>query len=114
GVISMRGNWPLVPTMDVVVPHARRMDDMLAILQVIVADDATPRGDFWRMQDWLTIPPVTQHRPKSYRELADPAALRGRRLGVPKMYINGDAPAGVWEPVRTRDSVIAQWRAARA
>lgn len=25
GVISMRGNWPLVPTMDVVVPHTRTM-----------------------------------------------------------------------------------------
>jgi hypothetical protein len=29
GVISLRGNWPLVPTMDVVVPHARTMTDLL-------------------------------------------------------------------------------------
>src|SRR5213078_3481483 len=55
GVISMRGNWPLVPTMDVVVPHARSMDDMFAVLDVIVADDTTARGDFWRMQNWLKI-----------------------------------------------------------
>ena len=39
GVISVRGNWPLVPTMDVVVPHTRTMADMLEVLDVIVADD---------------------------------------------------------------------------
>jgi amidase len=114
GVISMRGNWPLVPTMDVVVPHARSMDDLFAILDVIVRDDADPRGDFWRMQTWLEIPPATAHRPKAYAELTDRGALRGRRLGVPKMYINADAQAGSWEPVKTRESVVAQWNQARA
>ena len=29
GVISTRGNWPLVPTMDVVVPHTRTMACLL-------------------------------------------------------------------------------------
>jgi amidase len=48
GVISVRGNWPLVPTMDVVVPHARCMADLLEVLDVIVADDAETRGDLWR------------------------------------------------------------------
>ncbi|HEY5843201.1 MAG TPA: amidase family protein, partial [Mycobacterium sp.] len=48
GVISVRGNWPLVPTMDVVVPHTRTMADMLEVLDVIVADDPDTRGDFWR------------------------------------------------------------------
>jgi amidase len=114
GVISMRGNWPLVPTMDVVVPHTRSMDDMFAVLDAIVAEDAEPRGDFWRMQKWLAIPPATAYRPKTYRDLADGAALRGRRLGVPRMYVNQDARSDVWEPVRTRESVIAQWREARA
>ena len=42
GVISTRGGWPLVPTMDVVVPHTRTMADMLEVLDVIVADD--PNG----------------------------------------------------------------------
>ncbi|MGB8503955.1 MAG: amidase family protein, partial [Mycobacterium sp.] len=50
GVISVRGNWPLVPTMDVVVPHTRTMADMLEVLDVIVADDPDTRGDFWREQ----------------------------------------------------------------
>ena len=48
GVISVRGNWPLVPTMDVVVPHTRTMADLLEILDVIVADDAQTRGDLDR------------------------------------------------------------------
>jgi amidase len=114
GVISVRGNWPLVPTMDVVVPHARRIADLFEILDVIVADDAEPRGDFWRMQKWLEIPAATKHRPKSYRDLADGAALKGVRLGIPKIYINADLQADAWEPVRTRESVLAQWREARA
>ena len=49
GVISARGNWPLVPTMDVVVPHTRSIPDMLELLDVIVADDGETRGDFWRV-----------------------------------------------------------------
>src|SRR5262249_20296000 len=32
GVISMRGNWPLFATMDVVVPHTRTMADLLEVL----------------------------------------------------------------------------------
>ena len=56
GVISVRGNWPLVPTMDVVVPHTRTMADMLEVLDVIVADDPDTRGDFWRVQPWVEIP----------------------------------------------------------
>jgi amidase len=113
GVISMRGNWPLVPTMDVVVPHTRSMADLFEILDVIVAEDSEPRGDFWRMQPWLQIPAATAHRPRTYRDLADGAALRGRRLGVPKMYINADPQTGTWAPVETRSSVVAQWRKAR-
>ena len=56
GVISVRGNWPLVPTMDVVVPHTRSMADLLEVLDVIVADDAQTRGDFWRVQPWVEVP----------------------------------------------------------
>ena len=39
GLISMRGNWQLVPTMDVVAPRTRTMKDMLEVLDAIVADD---------------------------------------------------------------------------
>ena len=111
GVISVRGNWPLVPTMDVVVPHTRTMADLLQVLDVIVADDDTTRGDFWRTQPWVAIPAASAVRPPSYPALADPDGLRGRRLGVPRMYIDADVDAP--HPIETRPSVVACWQAAR-
>jgi amidase len=120
GVISVRGNWPLVPTMDVVVPHTRTMADLLEVLDVIVADDAETRGDFWRAQPWVALPTASAVRPDSYPTL--PAAdLLGLRIGVPRMYINADPDAGTGTTIGgstgrridTRDSVIALWEQAR-
>ncbi|MFY9712913.1 MAG: amidase [Microbacterium sp.] len=125
GVISVRGNWPLVPTMDVVVPHTRNVADLLEVLEVIVADDVEARGDFWRVQPWVAIPPASSLRPASYPELAVDAAsaLAGTRVGIPRMYINADPDAGTAESpgiggptgrrIDTRASIIAQWEAAR-
>ena len=124
GVISVRGNWPLTPTMDVVVPFARTMADLLEVLDVIVAPDPDTRGDLWRLQPWVPIPPVTAVRPPSYLALAaEPDALAGKRFGVPRMYINADPAAGTsaapgiggptGQRIHTRDSVIALWQQAR-
>ena len=96
GLISTRGGWPLVPTMDVVVPHARSMADLLEVLDVLVAEDPDARGDFWRSQPWVPLPSVDEIRPPSFRSWRqDPEALRGKRFGVPRMYVNGDPDAGV-------------------
>lgn len=124
GVISTRGNWPLVPTMDVVVPHTRTMADLLEVLDVIVADDAETRGDFWRAQPWVPLPPTSAVRPSSYPALtADAASLAGARIGVPRMYINADPDAGTaahpgiggptGQRIDTRPSVVDRWSAAR-
>jgi amidase len=129
GVISVRGNWPLVPTMDVVVPHTRSMADLLEVLDVIVADDANTRGDFWRVQPWVEIPAASSLRPSSYPALAPAGAhaarsvLKGKRLGVPAMYVNADPDAGTGEKpgiggqtgrrIHTRGSVMELWEAAR-
>ncbi|MER7798566.1 amidase [Microbacterium sp. NPDC096154] len=122
GVVSVRGNWPLVPTMDVVVPHTRSMADLLELLDVIVADDPVTRGDFWRSQPWVHIPSASATRPTSYRALAASASLTGRRIGVPRMYIGADPDAGTGGPgiggptgqrVETRPSVLELWRQAR-
>ena len=124
GIISVRGNWPLTPTMDVVVPFARTMEDLLEVLDVIVADDPETRGDLWRMQPWVPIPSASSVRPATYRELAaKPDALAGKRFGVPRMYINADPEAGTSENpgiggptgqrIHTRPSVIALWEQAR-
>ncbi|MFJ1869714.1 amidase [Streptomyces sp. NPDC088097] len=129
GVISVRGNWPLVPTMDVVVPHTRTMADLLELLDVIVADDPLTRGDLWRAQPWIPLPAASQVRPVSYPALAPTGAeaaagaLAGKRVGVPRMYINADPDAGsnpgggiggqTGRRIDTRPSVIALWEAAR-
>ena len=130
GVISVRGNWPLVPTMDVVVPHTRTMADLAEVLDVIVADDEQSRGDFWRVQPWVEIPKASAVRPDSYAALlpesvaAAQTVLAGKRLGVPRMYINADDEAGTnpnggiggptGQRVETRASVMEAWTAARA
>ncbi len=125
GVISVRGNWPLVPTMDVVVPHTRTMADLLEVLDVIVADDHDTRGDFWRVQPWVDVPAASSVRPQSYPALAgDASVLAGRRLGVPRMYVNADPEAGtgpgpglggpLGQRIETRASVIDLWQRMRA
>ena len=124
GVISVRGNWPLTPTMDVVVPYARTMADLLDVLDVVVAEDPDKRGDLWRLQPWVPIPSVTSVRPASYAALAvGSASLAGKRFGVPRMYINADPEAGTSEKpgiggptgqkIHTRATVIELWQAAR-
>ncbi|MDQ0771242.1 amidase [Pseudarthrobacter defluvii] len=129
GVISVRGNWPLVPTMDVVVPHTRTMADLLEILDAVVADDPQTRGDFWRVQPWVPVPKTSAVRPPSYIALGvtDSAAaagvLAGKRLGVPRMYVNADPEAGSAEApgiggptgqrIETRESILELWAAAR-
>jgi amidase len=125
GVISTRGNWPLVPTMDVVVPHTRTMADLLEVLDVIVADDAETRGDFWRAQPWVKLPAASAVRPESYTALAagTARALVGARVGIPRMYINADPDAGsaaspgiggpTGRRIETRASIIERWEAAR-
>lgn len=123
GVISVRGNWPLVPTMDVVVPHTRTMADLLEVLDVIVADDAETRGDFWRAQPWVPLPRSSEVRPVSYLALTGQASLDGARIGIPRMYINADPDAGTaahpgiggptGRRIETRDSVVERWEAAR-
>ena len=130
GVISVRGNWPLVPTMDVVVPHTRTMADMCEVLDVLVADDPNPRGDLWRTQPWVKIRPASNVRPKSYPALlprdrdAARQTLAGKRFGVPRMYVNADPEAGVGEGlgiggatgqrIETRQSILDLFRAAGA
>ena len=123
GVISVRGNWPLVPTMDVVVPHTRTMADLLEVLDVIVADDAQTRGDFWRVQPWVALPAASAVRPPSYPAVADGASVAGARIGVPRMYLGTDPDAGTGEggiggptgqAIVTRPSVLDLWARARA
>ena len=109
GVLSIRGNWPLFPARDVVVPHTRSMPDMLRLLDVLVQDDPITRGDFWRNQSVVALPKPSEHRPASYLQLADSASLKGKRFAVPKMYL-GEDPAF---PIAVRASILELWQAAK-
>jgi amidase len=123
GLISTRGGWPLVPTMDVVVPHTRSMADLLEVLDVVVSEDPYTRGDFWRSQPWVSIPRVDEIRPPSYPALAaGREALAGKRFGVPRMYVNADVDAGIGatgiggptgQRIETRPSVLELFDAMR-
>jgi amidase len=98
GVISVRGNWPLTPTMDrggALCPHHGRP---LGSADLVWPTMPTPVGDLWRLQPWVPIPKASEVRPASYLELAAKAdSLKGKRLGVPRMFIqqglNWQAPA---------------------
>jgi amidase len=109
GLISIRGNWPLSPTCDVVVPYARSVDDLLMLLDVLVVDGADHAGDFWRTQSVVELPLPSTVRPDSFLELELPD-LRGVRLGAPRMFL-GDDPHKA-NPVVVRPSVLALWRRA--
>lgn len=109
GIVSIRGNWPLFPSRDVVVPYTRTMPDLLRLLDVLVQDDPETRGDFWRCQDVVPLPVPSEHRPESYLDLERPGALAGRRVAVPAMYLGEDPEV----PIRLRPSVRELWERAR-
>ncbi|WP_291049599.1 amidase [Herbiconiux sp.] len=111
GVLSIRGNWPLRPSCDVVVPHTRTVADLLRLLDVLAVDDPDRSGDFWRQQSAVALPapedvlphPVSRPRPDR---------LDGLRIGVPRLYLGeDDAPL---DPPAIRPSVRALWDRAAA
>lgn len=106
GVVSIRGNWPLRPTCDVVVPHTRSVDDLAVLLDVIAVPDPDRTGDFWRAQTAVALPSPEQVLPKPVAR-PRPDRLDGLRIGVPRLYLGTD-PVPVDPPV-LRPSVRALW-----
>lgn len=109
GMLSLRGNWPLRPTCDVVVPHTRTVGDLLLLLDVLTEADPNQEGEFWRQQNVVDLPQPDQvfRRPVSRPR---PERLNGMRIGVPKMYIGEDQEAV--DPPVIRPSVRKLWDAA--
>lgn len=87
GLISIRGNWPLYPTCDVVVPHTRCVDDLLVILDTLTVKDGDTIGDFWRDQPYVQTRERWLQRPSSFSGIKDRRCLSGKRIAVPAMYI---------------------------
>lgn len=123
GVLSIRGNWPLRPTCDVVVPHTRTVDDLMIVLDVIAVDDLCAQclmilldvlavddpvrtGDFWREQRAVELPsPDSVFQRPIARERSP--RLDGIRIGVPRMYIGEDLE--MTDPPVIRPSVRTLW-----
>lgn len=112
GLISIRGNWPLFPLRDVVVPHTRTVGDLFAVLDQVVATDPRTDGDFWRNQKVVRLPVVESVRPATFNQLADRNALRGKRIAVPTMYLGKDSTLS--NPITVRPSILALWEKAAA
>jgi Asp-tRNA(Asn)/Glu-tRNA(Gln) amidotransferase A subunit family amidase len=84
GMLSCRGLVPLYITCDVPSPYARSVSDMLALLDVIAVPDEDTKGDFYREQNWVPIPGPPEIE---YSSLKNANALKGKRVGVPNMYV---------------------------
>jgi Asp-tRNA(Asn)/Glu-tRNA(Gln) amidotransferase A subunit family amidase len=111
GLLSCRGLCPLYITCDVPAPYARSMSDMLDILGVIATEDPDTTGDFIREQKHISIPKPSV---TDYQALKSSDALRGKRIGVPKMYIGGlDSDPHAKHPYVSSE-VIARWKTTEA
>ncbi|KAF1980131.1 amidase signature enzyme, partial [Bimuria novae-zelandiae CBS 107.79] len=106
-VLSCRGLWPLYVTCDVSVPLARSVEDMLSILDVIGTPEQEMKSDFWREQ---TIGKLPIPRKLDYPSLAQPESLRGKRIGVPKMYIGEQDSDPHAKPTFVGADVIDVWK----
>lgn len=88
GLISIRGNWPLYPTCDVVVPHTRTISDLLILLDVLTRQDPETIGDFWRDQPFVRLPePQWISSPRKFVTAKDKGYLRGNRIAVPQIFL---------------------------
>ncbi|CAG8000707.1 unnamed protein product [Penicillium salamii] len=115
GLLPLRGVWPLYATCDVLVPHTRTVGDLLHVLDVLAVSDPTPKGDFYQEQKLVSLPSIDTIRPKSFSSLRDSSSLRGKRIGVPSMYIGGDQSSlNAASQLKTRPSIINLWQQARS
>lgn len=110
-VISPRGVWPLYPTCDVIVPQTRTVEDMLQVLDILTAKDPRGHENFWAQQTYVSIKEV--ERPRSFLDLSQETAncLRGKRLAVPKMFINSPDPKA--KPTFVSHEVLTLWQQTR-
>jgi Asp-tRNA(Asn)/Glu-tRNA(Gln) amidotransferase A subunit family amidase len=107
GILSCRGLVPLYITCDVPTPYTRSVSDMLALLDVIAVPEEETKGDFYREQKWVHIPGP----PKiDYSSLKNENALKGKRIGIPKMYIGEKDSDPHAKSTYVSPEVIAVWQ----
>lgn len=109
GLLSLEGVFPLYPTCDVLVPLTRTMDDMLRVLDILAVNVSKTTGDFWNEQPFIPLPTADQTRPDSFVGLKDEQSLRGKRLGIPSMYLEAKDSASM----SIRPSMVKLWQSAK-
>lgn len=114
GLLPLRGVFPLYPTCDVLVPHTRTVEDLFQVLDVLGVSDPAPVGDFFNEQPFVQLPSMENIRPESFKTLKDGSSLKGKRIGVPSMYMGGDdSSISPVSKVKTRSSIIKLWQEAK-
>jgi Asp-tRNA(Asn)/Glu-tRNA(Gln) amidotransferase A subunit family amidase len=111
GIVSCRGLWPLYVTCDTPVPFARSIEDLLDITAVIAEPDPETKGDFWREQQHIELPRPTEVH---YPSLTQADALKGKRIGVPKLYVGQQDSDPHAKPTVVSKDVIDLWGKAKA
>ena len=112
GTVSIRGNWPLFALRDVVVPYARSLSDLALVIREIAKPDPLREGDLWREQPHIEISGASAAWACDPAQALTKGGLRGKRIGVPKMYVGRDS--GACQPIVLRDSVQRLWEEAEA
>lgn len=112
GTVSIRGNWPLFPLRDVVVPYARSLADLAIVIREIIRPDPVTKGDLWRAQHHVPIPGAARAWPEDPAAALVPGGLAGKRIGVPRMYVGRDT--AIRRPIPFRPSIAALWAEAEA
>lgn len=107
GLLSCRGLWPLYITCDVPTPYTRSMDDILTVLAIIGTEDPNTTGDFIREQRHISIP-----KPKAldHGSIKDVNKFKGRKIGVPKLYIGGQDSDPHAKNTYVSPEVISLWQ----
>lgn len=110
GTVSIRGNWPLFALRDAVVPYARSLADLALVIREIIRPDTDSRGDLWRDQTHVQLPGAAAAWPHDPMEALKAGGLRGKRIGIPKMYVGRDEEAR--QPIPLRPSIGRLWERA--
>jgi Asp-tRNA(Asn)/Glu-tRNA(Gln) amidotransferase A subunit family amidase len=111
GIVSCRGLWPLYVTCDTPVPFARSVEDLLEITAILAEPDTETKGDFWREQKLIKLPKPQE---VNYHSLTQADALRGKRIGVPRMYVGQKDSNPHAKPTVVSQDVIDLWKRASA
>lgn len=117
GLTSRAGVVPISHTQDTVGPHARTVADAAAALSVIQSrtDDGRDPATAGVPLGWRNLHPRPKNLPADYTKFLDPNGLKGARIGITRMGLQGYGPPGfptfVATPQPVLDAIEASFKA---